>query len=66
MKLQMRCFMNVISCVPEIKQNLTTEQRLDLILDLTRRVDLLEDLLKTAREKWHLSDDGTLQRPRSC
>ena len=58
--------MNVVSFVPEIKQNLTIEQRMELILDLTRRVDLLEDLLKTAREKWHLSDDGTLQRPRSC
>ncbi len=58
--------MNVVSFVPEIKQNLTTEQRMELILDLTRRMDLLEDLLKSAREKWHLSEDGTLQRPRSC
>ena len=58
--------MNVVSFVPEIKQNLTTEQRMELILDLTRRMDLFEDLLKSAREKWHLSEDGTLQRPRSC
>ncbi len=58
--------MNVVSFVPEIKQNLTTEQRMELILDLTRRMDLLEDLLKSAREKWHLSEDSTLQRPRSC
>ncbi len=58
--------MNAVSFVPEIKQNLTTEQRLELILDLTRRMDLLEDLLKSAREKWYLFEDSTLQRPRSC
>ena len=58
--------MNVVSFVPETRQNLTTEQRVELILDLTRRLDLLEDLLKSAREKWHLSEDGTLQRPQSC
>ena len=58
--------MNVIPYIPEIKPNPTVEQRLELIMDLTRRLDLLEDLLKSAREKWHVADDGSLSLPRSC
>ena len=58
--------MNVVPFSPEINKNLSTEQRVDLILDLTRRLDLLEDLLQSAREKWHVAENGELSRLRSC
>jgi hypothetical protein len=35
----------------EINPKLTTEQRVDLVLDLTRRINLLDDLLATARAR---------------
>ena len=37
--------------IPEIKANLTIEQRTELVLDLTRRVELLDDLLRAARAR---------------
>jgi len=37
--------------IPEIKANLTIDQRIELILDLTRRLELLDDLLRSARAK---------------
>lgn len=37
--------------IPEIKANLTIEQRIELVLDLTRRVELLDDLLRAARAR---------------
>ena len=37
--------------IPEIKPNLTTEQRIELVLDLTRRVELLDDLLRAAKAR---------------
>jgi len=36
---------------PEIRDNATIDQRVELILDLTRRLELLDDLLRTARAK---------------
>jgi len=35
---------------PAIAENLTIPQRVDLILDLTRRVELFDELLRAARE----------------
>jgi hypothetical protein len=35
--------------IPEKKTNMTTDERIELVLDLTRRLDLLNDLLKNAR-----------------
>ncbi len=37
--------------IPEIKANLTIEQRIELVLDLTHRVELLDDLLRAARAR---------------
>jgi hypothetical protein len=37
--------------VPEISPDLTIEQRIELRLDLMRRVKLLDDLLRTAQAK---------------
>jgi hypothetical protein len=37
--------------IPEIKANLTIEQRIELVLDLTRRMELLDDLLRAARAR---------------
>jgi hypothetical protein len=37
--------------IPEIKANLTIEQRIKLVLDLTRRMELLDDLLRAARAR---------------
>ena len=37
--------------IPEIRENATTDQRVELILDLTRRLELLDDLLSNARAK---------------
>lgn len=34
------------------------EQRIELILDLTRRIQLLEDLMSAARTKRRIADDG--------
>jgi len=42
--------------IPEIKENLTIEQRIELVLDLTRRVELLDDLLRGARAKRYATD----------
>jgi hypothetical protein len=36
--------------VPVTTENLTIPERVELILDLTRRVELLDELLRTARE----------------
>ena len=36
---------------PEIRANLTIEQRIELVMDLTRRLELLDDLMRAAREK---------------
>ena len=37
--------------IPEIKANPTIEQRIELVLDLTRRVELLDGLLRAARAR---------------
>ena len=36
---------------PEVNSNLTIEQRMELVLNLTRRVELLDDLLRSARAR---------------
>ena len=41
--------MSVLPVIPEIRENATIDQRIELILDLTRRLELLDDLLSTAR-----------------
>jgi predicted DNA-binding protein YlxM (UPF0122 family) len=38
---------------------LTVEQRVELILDLTRRLDLLDHLLSAARERRRATDSET-------
>ena len=38
------------------KKNLTHDERIELILDLTRRIELLDDLLKRARERRMVAD----------
>jgi hypothetical protein len=43
--------MNALPLIPEIRANLTIEQRIELVLDLTRRVELLDDLLRAARTR---------------
>jgi len=43
--------MNALPLIPEIKANLTIEQRIELVLDLTRRVVLLDDLLRAAKAR---------------
>lgn len=48
--------MDALPLIPEIRTNLTIEQRIELVLDLTRRVELLDDLLSAAREKRRLTD----------
>ena len=50
--------MGARTLIPEIKQNLSIEQRIELVLDLTRRVELLDDLLRTAREKRCMTESG--------
>lgn len=40
----------------DTKNDLNVEQRIELILDLTRRVELLDDLLTAARERRRLRD----------
>jgi hypothetical protein len=40
----------------ETDQKLTIEQRVDLVLDLTRRLELLDDLLNTARGRRGATD----------
>jgi hypothetical protein len=37
--------------IPEIKANPTIEQRIELVLHLTHRLELLDDLLRNARAK---------------
>lgn len=36
---------------PEVNSTLTIEQRMELVLNLTRRVELLDDLLRSARAR---------------
>lgn len=43
--------MNALQLIPEIKANLTIKQRIELVLDLTHRVELLDDLLRAARAR---------------
>ena len=43
--------MGALTLIPEIKKNLSIEERIELVLDLARRVELLDDLLRSAREK---------------
>jgi hypothetical protein len=43
--------MNELPVIPEIKANLTIDQRVELILDLTRRLELLDELLSNARAR---------------
>jgi len=44
-------FRTALPVIPEIRDNATIDQRVELILDLTRRLELLDDLLRTARAK---------------
>jgi len=48
--------MDALPLIPEIKANLTIEQRIELVLYLTRRVELLDDLLRAARARRCPSD----------
>ena len=41
--------MNELPVVLEIKANFPIDQRVELILDLTRRLELLDELLSNAR-----------------
>jgi hypothetical protein len=41
--------MAVLPMIPEIVTNLSSEKQIELILYLTRRVDLLDDLLNSVR-----------------
>ena len=43
--------MAALPVIPGIMRNLTVEQRIELVLDLTRRVDLLDDLLRAAQAR---------------
>jgi len=49
--------MNELPVIPEIKANLTIDQRVELILDLTRRLKLLDELLSNARARRCERDD---------
>ena len=42
--------------IPDINKDLNIEQRIELILDLTRRLELLDDLLTAARERRRMTD----------
>ena len=48
--------MNALQLIPEIKAKLTIEQHVELVLDLTRRVELLDDLLRAARIRRRATD----------
>ncbi len=48
--------MAALPLVPEIKKDLNIEQRIELVLDLTCRVELLDELLRAAREKRRVTD----------
>jgi hypothetical protein len=41
--------MAVLPIIPEIVTNLSSEKQIELVLYLTRRVDLLDDLLNSVR-----------------
>jgi len=43
--------LTAVPLFPKIRDNATMDQRVELILDLTRRLELLDDLLRTARAK---------------
>lgn len=43
--------LTVVPQLPEIRDDATIERRIELILDLTRRLELLDGLLRTARAK---------------
>lgn len=43
--------MDVLTVISENVVDPTVEQRIELVLDLTRRVELLDDLLSSARAK---------------
>jgi len=40
------------------RENLTHDERIELILDLTRRIELLDDLMERARERRMATDAG--------
>ncbi len=44
--------------IPETRENLTNDERIELVLDLTRRLELLDDLMKRARERRLATDTG--------
>jgi hypothetical protein len=50
--------MSVEPILPEIELagERTAQQRIEMILDLTRRLELLEDLLRTARARREATD----------
>jgi hypothetical protein len=43
--------LTAVPVFPEIRDNATIGQRVELILDLTRRLELLDELLSTARAR---------------
>lgn len=43
--------LTAVPVFPEIRDNATIDQRVELILDLTRRLELLDELLSTARAR---------------
>lgn len=49
--------MNGLTVIPETKANLTIDQRVELIVDLTRRLELLDELLSKARARRGEGDD---------
>ena len=58
-KCKTRCYVDYLPAlpeIPEIRDNATVDQRVELILDLTRRLELLDELLSAARAKRCSSD----------
>jgi len=52
-------FLTAVPVFPEIRDNATTDQRVELILDLNRRLALLDDLLSNARARRCARDTET-------
>lgn len=46
---------------PQLGANLTHEKRIELVLDLTRRLELLDDLLRTSRARRCSTETGMEQ-----
>jgi hypothetical protein len=53
--------MNTLHANPEIRSDLTVEERIELVLYLTCRLELLDDLLRNARARRWVADSGAGQ-----